>query len=466
MSPQLQKQSRLLETKLPPQAIEAETALLGGCLLQSDAFPEASELLTENCFYLEDHKAVFRAMSSLNAQSRPIDCITVGEELKKTGITPYFLATLTNNVVSSARTLDYARLILEAHVKREIIKVSHDFIKEGYEPGDAFDLLDAAESAILSIRQLVDHKTYKTLDTILVETFKHLHEIRNKQGLTGVTSGYQDLDKVTCGWQESDLIILAARPSVGKTALALNLARNAANESAVGFFSLEMSDRSLIQRILSSESGLGLWYLRNGKLSDAGMKDLFQKGMVPLSKCKIFVDSTASLKISDFKAKARRMVLKDKVKIIFIDYLQLMTTRQRFERKDLEVGFISSQLKSTAKELNIPIVALSQLSRESDKNSREPVLSDLRHSGDIEQDADIVMFLWKPSESEIMGDPGLGEFCNLKIEKNRNGTLEKFLGKFKKETQKWEYVKVLDGSGMPTNTWKPLITSEPTTVKK
>jgi replicative DNA helicase len=188
--------------------------------------------------------------------------------------------------------------------------------------------------------------------------------------------------------------------------------------------------------------------------------------MVPLSKCKIFVDSTASLKISDFKAKARRMVLKDKVKIIFIDYLQLMTTRQRFERKDLEVGFISSQLKSTAKELNIPIVALSQLSRESDKNSREPVLSDLRHSGDIEQDADIVMFLWKPSESEIMGDPGLGEFCNLKIEKNRNGTLEKFLGKFKKETQKWEYVKVLDGSGMPTNTWKPLITSEPTTVKK
>jgi replicative DNA helicase len=457
--------SKISLGKIPPQVVEIESAVLGACMLLP-VFSDVAELLDENCFYKEGHSIIFRAMSELTAGSQPIDILTVVEKLKQSGKIEvvggdYYITSLTNNVVNSTNTISHCRLILQAYIKRELIRIALDIINEGYENmSDAVELLEKNEELVLKVRQRTDLRTYKTMVTILVDTFKHLENIRHRENyLTGVTSGFPELDKVTCGWQGTDLIILAARPSVGKTAFALNLAMNAAKDSAVGFFSLEMSERQLAHRALSSESGIMLWSLRNGKMNDADMKSLYEKGIQPLANHKVFIDDTANIKLSELKAKARRMVLKDHCKIIFIDYLQLITTSQQFSRKDLEVGHISSQLKGLAKDLNIPIICLSQLSRDVEKRGAvgEPKLSDLRESGAIEQDADMVMFLWKPSEGEVMENPELVQYCNVKIEKHRNGTLERFLGKFSKEIQRWEYLKVLDGSGMPMGeSWKPL----------
>lgn len=465
----LKKPHNVVYGKVPPQAVEMEKAVLGACMLEKEAFSQVSEIITEDCFYLDSHRAIFKAIVALNFSGRPIDVLTVSEqlraanELSKAGEASY-LASLTNFVVSSANIVTHSRYILQAFMKREIIRISGELISDGYEDmGDAFDLLEKAEDLILKVRQRTDQRTYKPLSGVLVETFKHLEAIRHRTDhLTGVTSGFLELDRVTCGWQETDLIILAARPGVGKTAFALNLATNA--DCPVGFFSLEMSERQLAQRALSSESGILLWNLRNGKMDDEQMKSLYKNGMQPMAKKMIFIDDSANIKLSELKAKARRMVTRDGVKIIFIDYLQLITTGQQFSRKDLEVGFISSQLKGLAKDLNIPVICLSQLSRDVEKRGTlgEPKLSDLRESGAIEQDADMVMFLWRPSEGDVLENPELAQYCNVKIEKHRNGTLERFLGKFTKEIQKWEALKVLDGSGMPQgNNWKPIASWQP-----
>lgn len=437
---------------------------MGACMIEREAFSEISAILDSGCFYTDAHRAVFKAIETLNNLARPIDILTVTEQLRASGdltgvLDAHYVASLTNSVVSGANITTHARYVLQFFIKREIIRICADLLNEGYqEVGDAFELLEKAEDLILKIRQKTESGSYKEITTILVETIRHLESIRHReQHLTGVTSGFKELDRVTCGWQETDLIILAARPSVGKTAFALNLAVNASKEVPVGFFSLEMSDRQLIHRVLSSESGMLLWNLRNGKLTDSEMKDLFEKGVRPMSTRKVFIDDTPSIKISELKAKARRMVVKDGVKIILIDYLQLITTSERFNRKDLEIGHISSQLKGLAKTLGIPVVCLSQLSRDVEKRGSEPKLSDLRESGAIEQDADMVLFLWRPGEGEVLDNPELLDYCNVKIEKNRNGTLEKFLGKFKKETQKWEYLKVLNNQGMPLGEgWKPV----------
>lgn len=452
------------QLRLPPQAREMEAAVLGACMIVKDAFSEVSEILNEDSFYVDANKTIFRAMVELSSVSRPIDCLTVSEHLKASGkltgeLDVLYITRLTNHVVGSANILTHARYVAQAYMKREIIRISSELVNDGYEPGDAFDLLDKAENDLLKIRQLVDSRTYKPITNILVEAFKHLESIRHREDhLTGVTSGFKELDKVTCGWQETDLVILAARPSVGKTAFALNLAMNAAKEVPVGFFSLEMSDRQLAHRALSSESGILLWNLRNGKMDDSQMKFVYQNGIMPIAKRNFFIDDTANIKLGELKSKARRMVTKDGVKIIFIDYLQLITTGESFSRKDLEIGFISSQLKGLAKDLNIPIICLSQLSRSVEqRGANEPRLSDLRESGAIEQDADMVLFLWRPNESEVLENQELAQYCNVKIEKNRNGTLEKFLGKFAKEIQKWEFLKVLDSSGMPMgNNWRPV----------
>lgn len=463
-SKQSKKPDSLVYGNIPPQAIDMEKAVLGACMIAPDAFSEISELIDENCFYLESHKIIFRAMCELSASHQPIDILTVCAAVKASGKIEesggdYYISKLTNHVVSSANIKTHSRFIIQAFIKREIIKISGELISEGYEDmGDAFELLERAEELFLKIRQRTDTRTYKPITNILVDAIQHLEEIRHRENhLTGVTSGFFELDRVTCGWQETDLIILAARPGVGKTAFALNLAMNAADP--VGFFSLEMSERQLIHRVLSSESGLLLWNLRNGKVTDSDMKTLYEKGIQPASKKKIYVDDTANIKLSELKAKARRMVSKDGVKLIIIDYLQLITTGQQFSRKDLEIAHISSQLKGLAKDLKIPIICLSQLSRDVEKRGSvgEPKLSDLRESGAIEQDADMVMFLWRPSEGEILENPELSGYANLKIEKHRNGTLERFLAKFQKDIQKFEFLKVLDGSGMPLGgSWTPV----------
>lgn len=451
--------STMIYGKVPPQARDIEGAILGALMIDQGAFEKVSGILTPECFYVEAHGRIFQAIERLAAKFQPVDIHTVTEELMIVEDLemiggPYYLTGLTNSVVSSGNIETHARIILEKYIKRKIIETAGILISDGYEDStDAFDLLDEGEKTLTEVRNLIKKRNYIPLDAAMIEAYQHIEILRRREDhLTGVTSGFKELDMITCGWQATDLIILAARPSVGKTALALSLARNA--KVPVGFFSLEMSYRQLVTRLFSSESDIPMWLIRNAKLADDQMKTLYEKGIQPLSKEKIFLDDTASLKISDLKSKARRMVKKDGVKIIMIDYLQLITVGQRFDRKDLEIGHISSQLKGLAKELQIPVICLSQLSRDVEKRGdKEPVLSDLRESGAIEQDADIVMFLWRPD----VEDPTLTDMINLKIEKNRNGSLESFLGKFKKETQKWEYLKVLDRQTfLPVaQSWKP-----------
>lgn len=437
---------------MPPRALELEQAVLGAMILEPRCIPEVQEILAQECFYLDFHQSVYKAICELSFNNRQIDTLTVIEEVRACGgfgnMGETDLIKLTNYVTSSAHILEHARIIFEFWVKRELIRISGQLNTEAFQDSsDAFELLDNTESLLTAIRTRINSKTYRELSAIAIDTIRHIEEIRHRSDhLTGVPSGFAELDKITCGWQPTDLIILAARPSVGKTAFALNLAANAG--VPVGFFSLEMSERQLAQRVMAAESGILLWDIRNGRMDDAKMRELFTKGLQPLAKRKIFVDDTAGIKLSDLKSKARRMVTKDGVKILFIDYLQLITTGQRFDRKDLEVGYISSNLKGLAKELNIPVVCLSQLSRDVEKRGAEPRLSDLRESGAIEQDADQVLFLYRQE--------GLDSITALKIEKNRNGTLERFVGDFNKETQKWRSLRVTDKDGVPMgNTWTP-----------
>jgi replicative DNA helicase len=452
-----QLQNNLPYGLLPPQAKDMEEAVLGAILLERDAFDKVSAILKAECFYVTAHQTIFRAMQNLSVKSQPIDTLTVIEELKSMGEIekvggPYYVSKLTNSVVSSFHAEPHSRIILKKFTKRELIRIGAEMVGKAYEDEtDGTELLDLAEKELTALRGL-ESSGYKEISTILFEAVRDLESIRHREAhLTGITTGFKDLDSVTCGWQPTDLIILAARPSVGKTAFMLNLARNAG--VAVGIFSLEMSDRQLIHRMLSAESGVFMWNIKNGRLDDQQMKHLFETGVRPLSRAKIFVDGTPSIKLADLRSKGRRMVEKDGVKMILVDYLQLMRPDILNKgRRDLDVGDLSSGLKAMAKELNIPVIALSQLSRGVESRSdAEPKLSDLRDSGAIEQDADMVIFLWRPSDSEVADNPALSEVCNVKIEKHRNGTLETFLGDFKKDTQKWEDVKVLD-----KRTFKPI----------
>lgn len=475
ISRQQRKQSNgisdLVFGKIPPQAIDIEKAVIGTLLCFGDELDKATELLTTDSFYVDAHQKIFKAILNLAARFGRIDVFTVSEELKKTDDLEnvggqYYLTQTTNAIHSPAHLPNHCRIIAEKFIKRKIIEIGGLLVGEGFEDStDPFELLEEAEKQISGIGGALQRQNYTSLNKAMVETYQHIAKLRaSDRHLTGITSGFKELDQVTCGWQDTDLIILAARPSVGKTSVALSFARNAAMQKEVGgnvgFFSLEMSYRQLTTRLLSSESNIPMWLLRNAKLNDNQMKELYEKGVQPLVVANIFIDDTPSIKVSEIKSKARRMVNKEGVKIIFIDYLQLITAGQRFDRKDLEIGFISGQLKGLAKELHIPIVCLSQLSRDVEKRGggKEPVLSDLRESGAIEQDADLVLFLWRPTDDEIGDDASLADMVNIKIEKNRNGSLERFLGKFIKETQRWDYLKIVDKkSFMPVGgeSWKP-----------
>lgn len=453
------KQNLEIFGRVPPQDKALEEAVLGALLLERDAFDKVS-FLTPECFYLDAHKTVFKACQSLVSKGQPLDiimlCDELGEDLNRIG-GRYFVSKLTNSVVSSAHAEPHAKKILDKYIKRELIKVCGDVINSAYEDGDADGLMSTMEQSLTKLRAN-SPEDYKDITRLLFDAVNELETIRHRtESLTGVTSGFKELDTVTCGWQRTDLIILAARPGVGKTAFMLNLARNAG--VPVGIFSLEMSDRQLIQRMLSAESGVYMWNIRNGKIDDQQMKHIFETGVRPLSSRPIFVDQTANLKLSLLKSRAKKMVDKEGVKIIFVDYLQLIRVDQVNKgRKDLDIGEISSGLKGLAKELDVPVIALSQLSRGVEARADgEPRLSDLRESGAIEQDADMVMFLWNPSDDDISKNPSLSGVCNVKIEKHRNGTLETFLGEFKKETQKWTSVKILDKSTFRPigDTWKP-----------
>ncbi|MBS1510770.1 MAG: replicative DNA helicase [Bacteroidetes bacterium] len=431
--------------KVPPQAKELEEAVLGAIMLEKSAFDTVIEILKPECFYVDAHQRIFRAMQSLAIKSLPIDLLTVVEELRfkeelETVGGPYYVTKLTNAVVSSANIDAHCRIVLQKFIQRELIRISGEIITDAYEDSaDVFDMLDEAEGKLFEVTNNHLRKNFDTIDTVLVKTIQRIEDMRNrKDDITGVPTGFPSMDKLTYGWQPTDLIILAARPSVGKTAFALNLARSAAvpddpsKAIPVAFFSLEMSSSQLVQRILSAESEIWLEKISRGKLEEHEMKQLYKKGIEKLSKAPIFIDDTAALNIFELRAKCRRLKNKHNLGLIIIDYLQLMSGAgdNRNANREQEISKISRDLKGLAKELQVPIIALSQLSREVEKRkegNKIPQLSDLRESGAIEQDADMVMFLYRPEYYDItaneFGESNKGE-TYVKIAKHRNGSLD------------------------------------------
>jgi len=429
--------------KVPPQAKELEEAVLGAIMLEKSAFDTVIEILKPECFYGEANQRIFKAMRSLAEKSLPIDLLTVVEELKlKEDLElvggPYYVSKLTNAVVSSANIEAHSRIVLQKFIQRELIRISGEIIADAYEDStDVFDLLDDAESKLFEITNNHLRSAFEDINTVLVKTIQRIEDMRNRdEDITGVPSGFPSLDKLTYGWQPTDMIVLAARPSVGKTAFALNLARSAAlhptKPTPVVFFSLEMSSSQLVQRILSAESEIWLEKITRGKLEEHEMKQLYKRGIEKLSNAPIYIDDTAALNIFELRAKCRRLKNKHDIGLIIIDYLQLMSGGgdNKGGNREQEISKISRDLKGLAKELKVPIIALSQLSREVEKRkegAKIPQLSDLRESGAIEQDADMVMFLYRPEYYDItaneMGESNKGE-TYVKIAKHRNGSLD------------------------------------------
>jgi replicative DNA helicase len=469
--------STMVYGKVPPQAKDIEEAVLGAIMLEKAAFDTVVEILKPECFYLDAHQRIYRSMISLAQKSQPIDILTVVEELRlreelETIGGPYYVTKLTNVVVSAANIEAHSRIIMQKFIQRELIRVSSEIIGDAYEDStDVFDLLDDAESKLFEITNNHLRKNFDSIDTVLVKTIQRIEDMRNRdEEITGVPTGFPSLDNITYGWQPTDLIILAARPSVGKTAFALNLARSAAlhptKPTPIAFFSLEMSASQLVQRILSAESEIWLEKIARGKLEEHEMKQLYAKGIQKLAQAPIYIDDTAALNIFEFRAKCRRLKNKHNVGLIIIDYLQLMSGsgENRNSNREQEISRISRDLKSLAKELSVPIIALSQLSREVEKRkegNKMPQLSDLRESGAIEQDADMVMFLYRPEYYDItsneMGESNKGE-THVRIAKHRNGSLETIKLRALLHIQKFieESDSGFDGMGLPQGNWKPV----------
>ena len=468
--------STMIYGKVPPQAKDLEEAVLGAVMLEKGAFDAVVEILKPEAFYVDSHQRIYRAMQGLANKSQPIDILTVVEELRNREELdlvggPYYVTKLTNSVVSSANIEAHSRIVLQKFIQRELIRISGEIISDAYEDStDVFDLLDQAESKIYEVTSTHLRNNYETIDSVLVKTIQRIEDLRHKnEDITGVPSGFASLDRVTYGWQNTDLIILAARPSVGKTAFALNLARNAAlhptKPTPVAFFSLEMSAGQLVQRILSAESEIWLEKISRGKMEEHEMKQLYARGIQRLSQAPLFIDDTPALNIFELRAKCRRLKNANNIGMIIIDYLQLMsgTGENRNSNREQEISNISRSLKGLAKELQVPIIALSQLSREVEKRkdgNKMPQLSDLRESGAIEQDADMVMFLYRPEYYDItqdeMGDSNRGE-THIRIAKHRNGSLETIklrallnIQKFIEDTGGNDY-----GTGLPSN-FKPV----------
>ncbi len=438
--------------KVPPQAAALEEAVLGALMLDKDAFPSVLDILRAESFYSEAHQAIYKAIFELFRASKPIDLLTVTEELKRMNALDavggaYYLVELTSRVASSANIEYHARIIAQKHIQREMIRVSTSIIREAYEDStDIFDLMDKAEQSLFAITETNLSRSFEGMNTLSSRLLKQIESLSQKQdGLTGVPSGFTELDRLTSGWQPSDLIIVAARPSMGKTAFTLSLTRNSALEfgKGVAFFSLEMSSVQLVQRIVSMEAEIPSSKLRSGQLEPHEWQQL-HSSIEKISKAPIFIDDTPGINVFELRAKCRRLKAQHDIQMIIIDYLQLMTAggeNNRGGNREQEISAISRALKGLAKELNVPVIALSQLSRavETRGGSKKPQLSDLRESGAIEQDADIVGFLYRPEYYQIMEDENGNStkgMADILISKHRNGALGdvrlRFIGEFSK----------------------------------
>ncbi len=440
--------------KLPPQAIDLEEVVLGAMMIDKKGVDEVIDILHSDVFYKEAHQHIFEAIHTLFEKSEPVDLLTVSARLKKEKKLDavggeFYLIQLTQKVSSSAHIEFHARIILQKYIQRSLIKISSEIIEDSYNEGtDVFDLLDTAEAKLYEITQGNIKRSSETAQNLVIQAKKKIEEIANKEGLSGIPSGFNKVDKLTSGWQQSDLVIIAARPGMGKTAFALSMARNIAvsHDIPVAFFSLEMSSIQLITRLISSETGLSSEKLRTGNLAKHEWEQLNVK-VKGLEKAPLYIDDTPSLSIFDLRAKARRLSSQYGIQLLVVDYLQLMTAggSQKGGNREQEISTISRNLKALAKELNIPVIALSQLSRavETRGGSKRPLLSDLRESGAIEQDADIVSFIYRPEyykidewdDEERTPTTGQAEFI---VSKHRNGGLDEIRLKFVGHLGKFE----------------------------
>ena len=451
---------------VPPHEKELEEAVLGAILIDSQSLNDTIDILNPEVFYSEAHVEIFRSIKQLFNSQKPIDILTVANDLKTRGVLDlvggdYYLAMLSQKVSSSAHTEFHARLIIQKHIQRELIRVSNEIIKEAYDPStDVLELLDHAEGKIFEIADGNLKKNFESAENLIVQAIKRIQDISKKDGLSGVASGFNAVDKVTSGWQMSDLIIIAARPGMGKTAYVLSMARNIAvnNNQAVALFSLEMSSVQLITRMISSETGLSGEQLRKGTLEPHEWQQLNTR-IKKLEKAPIYIDDTPALSVFDLRAKCRRLKAQFDIQIIIVDYLQLMTTGgdKNAGNREQEISIISRSLKGLAKELNVPVIALSQLNRsvETRGSSKRPLLADLRESGAIEQDADLVCFIYRPEYygfdvwDDEAGTPCQGQ-AEFLIAKQRNGATTNVRLRFEDTLAKFSDLEAVDVYGAGT----------------
>ena len=427
------------EGRVPPQAVDVEKAVLGAMLIDKDAVSKVLELLDTNSFYSPMHQKLFHSMMDLFEKEEPIDAVTVIEELRRRGQLdavedPVYITELTANITSAANVEYHARIVLEKSLMRSLISASTEVASRAFsDTEDALDLLDDAEARIFQISERRLKKSFTPIKRALQDTFEVLQDLHGKHsGITGAPTGFPDLDNLTGGFQNSDLIIVAGRPSQGKTALALSIARNAAlhpqKRVGVAVFSIEMSEQQLVIRMLSAEAKVNAHALRTGRLQDDKWKNL-SRVVGKLAEAKIFIDDTPALGVLELRAKARRLKAEHDIGMVIVDYLQLVQGPRSAESREREISMISRSLKALAKELNIPVVALSQLNRAvENRPDRRPLLADLRESGAIEQDADVVLFVHRPETYGIqeIKDDELGTvssegMAEIIIGKQRNG---------------------------------------------
>lgn len=453
--------------KVPPQAVDLEEAVLGAVMLEKDAIIAVIDILKAEYFYKEVHQIIFRSILELSKNLDPIDLLTVTEELRKKNELdmvggPYFLAQLTNKIASAAHVEFHARIITQKYIQREMIRISSDIQEKAFDNSmDVDDLIDFAESQLFEVAMGNIKKETQKIDTVIDQALKRIEELSTREeGFSGVPSGFTKLDRITSGWQPSDLIIIAARPSMGKTAFILSMGRNMAVEhkKPIAIFSLEMSSLQLVNRMIVSETELASEKIRNGNLKKYEWEQLEIK-LKHLVEAPIFVDDTPAISVFELRAKARRLKIQHDIQLLVVDYLQLMTgPPETAGNREQEVSTISRSLKAVAKELNIPIIALSQLNRSVELRSgdKRPQLSDLRESGAIEQDADLVIFIHRPERFGLLQDAegnstkGMAEII---IAKHRNGSVGDVQLKFKAEQAKFtdledDFISSMDDGSM------------------
>jgi len=432
--------------RVPPQAHEAEIAVLGAMMLDMEAIGAGAELLTAESFYSAGHRKIFQAIMDLFQKSEAVDLVTLTQELKRrkqlddVGGAAY-LSTILGSVPTAANVRYHAKIVLEKAVLRRLINVATEVVQEAYDAGgDAAEILDRAENMIFDIAQARVRRDFMPMREILKHSFEVIQELYDKkEHVTGIGSGFDDLDKMTSGFQPSDLVIIAGRPSMGKTAFALNITANAAvkHDTPVAIFSLEMGKEQLVQRMLCSEARVDAHKLRTGYLADRHWSSL-TTAAGQLSEAAIYIDDTPAMTVLEMRSKARRLKAEVDVGLLIVDYMQLMRGTGRVENRQQEISEISRSLKALAKELGVPVLALSQLSRavEQRGGDRRPILSDLRESGAIEQDADVVMFVYRGEQYERTPEnQGLAEII---VGKQRNGPTGTVKLAFRSECTRFE----------------------------